>query len=169
MAMELTMTGPGSWAASPLPIAPLGYRIHGYLEGVYGAPGNGHLFYSRLVPGADNALGLWCIRKTDGIWGAPLLLGREEDSNRILSGSSNTFNATAKLSPDGTRLVVAYGNSRGVYTYHLTPAGWIETLISGNVAQQPYLRMGMDKDSRIRIILSPIHYFEWLPVLEYGE
>lgn len=143
--VDCTRTAPNNWTATTLPTGAVSAGWYDYLDALWADASNGWIFYESSLAGSSVSYGLWVLQMKDGAWQAPRLLGaRDQDGSQT--------SAAAAISPNLSRVAIAYRTTAGVKAYHQASDGWHETLvappISGVIRQ-----LGFDSQQKLHILL----------------
>ncbi|HJV47864.1 MAG TPA: hypothetical protein VJ549_01185 [Geothrix sp.] len=145
-AIDYVRTAVRVWSSTTLPTAADSAGSYGFLDGLWIDGNNGWIFEENGIVGGN---GLNVIQKKDGLWQSLQALGtRPFDSN--YGGA-----ARCVISPDRTRVAILYATSMGTKLYHLTSAGWHETLVApptppGSAATR---WIGFDSNQKLHVLL----------------
>ncbi|WP_243303352.1 fibronectin type III domain-containing protein [Geothrix oryzisoli] len=145
---EYSRNADGTWTRQILPNTMSTFVSVHFEDGVWADANTAWVFYK--IPDVNNLANdaLWAMQKVNGAWQQPVLL-----TSFPSTGISDS--PSVALSPDGSRVAVAFAQKNGLFLFTQPAQGWVESLVPVPSVDSPLYKASFDGGNHLHILVKP--------------
>jgi hypothetical protein len=148
---EYSRNADGTWTYQIMPNTMSTFVGVHFEDGVWADANTAWVFYK--IPDVNNLSNdaLWAMQKVSGTWQPPVLL-----KSFPATGLSDW--PTVALSPDGSRVAVAFAQKNGLFFFTHPAQGWVESLLPVPSVDSPTYKVAFDVGNHLHILVKPSYF-----------